>query len=117
MTHNIPLRTIFSIFPVISLLVCFSAFAETSDPSTNSIIASGSAYTCRTQKDESVVCWGDNWYGQFGTGNTVNSEIPVKVSGLSGVVALAAGDWHTCVSLSNDETKCVGKITPTGPED
>jgi len=49
-----------------------------------------------------VVAWGWNEYGQLGNGTTGGySDVPVAVSGLSGVTAISAGDDHSLVLLSN----------------
>ncbi len=42
------------------------------------------------KSDGTVRAWGDNQYGELGNGSTVNSNVPVQVAALSGVVAIAA---------------------------
>jgi ABC-type multidrug transport system ATPase subunit/alpha-tubulin suppressor-like RCC1 family protein len=46
-------------------------------------------------KDGAVRAWGANDFGQLGNGSTKRSARPVAVSGLSGIVAVAAGYHHT----------------------
>jgi alpha-tubulin suppressor-like RCC1 family protein len=53
-----------------------------------------------------LFAWGDNDYGQLGTGTTTNyipSYIPVQVSGLTGVTAIAGGRGHS-LALKGDGT-------------
>ena len=47
-----------------------------------------------------VQCWGQNTYGQLGNESLVSSTVPVAVSGLSGVTAIAAGTYHSCALLA-----------------
>lgn len=60
-------------------------------------VVSGQAYTCALSSG-SVQCWGSNFSGQLGNNSTAdNSSTPVGVQGLpTGVLAIAAGDEHTC---------------------
>jgi alpha-tubulin suppressor-like RCC1 family protein len=48
-----------------------------------------SGYALRS--DGTVWAWGVNWYGQLGDGSTTSSSVPVHVSGLTGVTAIAGG--------------------------
>ena len=54
--------------------------------------------------DGSVWAWGQNAYGQLGTGSTTASAVPVRVPGLPRMVALAAGPSF---SVALDETGAV----------
>jgi alpha-tubulin suppressor-like RCC1 family protein len=69
------------------------------------VIAGGCYYTVALalKKDGTVWAWGANGAGQLGDGTKTVQYVPVKVSGLSDVVAIAAGFNHT-VALRTDGT-------------
>jgi alpha-tubulin suppressor-like RCC1 family protein len=59
--------------------------------------------------DGTIWAWGSNSKGQLGNGTTVDTWIPIQVTGLTGVTAIAAGSAHTVAvrnifSLTNDGT-------------
>jgi hypothetical protein len=60
-------------------------------------IVAGSSHTCALRNDGSVVCWGNNGFGQLGTGSTAN------VGGTPGysltAVSLGSGAWLMLLSL------------------
>lgn len=70
-------------------------------------IAAGDYHTLAVTEDGEVWAWGSNTYGQLGVGTgitgTEDSSIPVKVSNVSGVVAVAAGVDHS-IALKQDGT-------------
>jgi alpha-tubulin suppressor-like RCC1 family protein len=56
-----------------------------------------------------VQCWGANGSGQVGNNSTIESHVPVPVSGLaSGVIAIAAGGFHTCALTGGGSAQCWG---------
>jgi alpha-tubulin suppressor-like RCC1 family protein len=71
--------------------------------------AVGTARACARDAAGMVWCWGANWTGELGTGSTgVPEPAPVQASGLSDVVALAAGASHTCARRSDGTVWCWG---------
>ncbi len=60
------------------------------------------------QGDGTVVGWGANNYGQLGDGTTVSTNIPVLASGLSDVVAIAAGQRHSVALRADGKVFCWG---------
>jgi alpha-tubulin suppressor-like RCC1 family protein len=79
-------------------------------------ISAGDSTTCAILEDGSVSCWGYGQNGQLGYGNTVtigndeslSSIAPVQLGTGRTAVAIASGDFHTCVLLDNATVKCWG---------
>jgi alpha-tubulin suppressor-like RCC1 family protein len=69
----------------------------------NSQIAEGAMWSAVIKNDGTVWTWGSNGSGQLGNGTMIDSAVPVQVSGLGGVTAIAAGRAHV-VALKTDGT-------------
>lgn len=80
-----------------------SDIAQVTDISTG-----GAEHTCALKANGTVWCWGQNSFGQLGTGNTTHMQLPVKVSGLSNVMAMDSGPAHTCAVKTDGTVWCWG---------
>lgn len=64
--------------------------------------------TCAVQENGRVLCWGQNNFGQLGTGDMQDRTRPSCVGQLPPVRSLAMGMWHTCAVLSPSAVHCWG---------
>jgi len=72
-------------------------------------VVAGGSHTCVITSKRGVKCWGLNGKGQLGEGSTTNRMAPTQVKGLeSGVLALAAGNQHTCALKIGGAMLCWG---------
>jgi alpha-tubulin suppressor-like RCC1 family protein len=73
-------------------------------------IAAGRNHTCAVRANGTVACWGSNDSGQLGDGTIATRLSPVAVTGLFGepVVAIAAGEAHTCALVAFGSVRCWG---------
>lgn len=74
-------------------------------------IAAGHANTCALLGTGAVKCWGDNFWGQLGTGAATpeSSLVPVDVTVLPVAAgAIAPGENHTCALTTAGGAKCWG---------
>ncbi|MCX6016516.1 MAG: hypothetical protein NT020_13155 [Chloroflexales bacterium] len=74
-------------------------------------ISLGLDHTCALTQVGQVYCWGWNHYGQVGkgiVGDTAYITHPQLVDDVTNVVAITAGDNHTCVLQQNGDVRCWG---------
>ena len=73
-------------------------------------LTAGNYHTCALIQGGAVQCWGSNFYGQLGKGDTSGKEgSPQTVTGLSGTVqSLTAGENHTCALIQGGIVQCWG---------
>ena len=67
------------------------------------IQVSTNTHTLFQKSDGTAWAWGNNASGQLGDGSTTDRSSPVQVSGLTGVMAVAAGGAHS-LALKTDGT-------------
>ncbi len=67
-------------------------------------------FMCGIAADKSVLCWGNNEYGQLGDGTTdKRPKQAAPVVGLAGVAQISVGMTHACALLDDGDVKCWGK--------
>jgi len=89
-----------------------SVFYQLSTAALSQIQAGLGGHVCARVSDGTARCWGENDVGQLGTGSTSPmSTLPVSVSGLSNVIAIATGGYHTCAVLGDKTVRCWGQGT------
>jgi len=70
----------------------------------------GATHGCALVAGGGVQCWGDDFFGELGDGNTVAQSAPIQVLGLtSGVEAVAVGTHHSCALLDGGGIECWGR--------
>ena len=74
-------------------------------------IAAGAEHSCALREDGTISCWGANWYGQLGNGQSgenAHSSVPVEVAGITDATAITAGYKHSCALHQDGTISCWG---------
>ena len=72
-------------------------------------IAAGVTHTCGVTTAGGLLCWGENTYGQLGTGDRVERRVPTGVLDSSAYRAVVAGEYYTCALTVTSGARCWGK--------
>jgi len=83
-------------------------------------VGAGHYHTCAILIDDKIKCWGNNFYGKLGLGNTtpgfgdgpneMGDNLPAVDLGTDQpIVGFSAGHDHSCVLFGNGSIKCWGK--------
>ncbi len=85
--------------------------ASVSDLANFSVVetAPGGRHTCARRATGSVLCWGNNTYGELGDGTVAGHTTPVGVSGVVDARGVAPGGYHSCAVRSNGTVVCWGR--------
>ena len=77
---------------------------------TKTTIAAGTYNGCAILENESMVCWGDNEYGQLGDGTTTGSVVPVYVNVAANEtpVEVTVGQVTACALMESGNIYCWG---------
>ena len=91
----------------------FDSPVRVSNISSAVAVASGQNHTLALLADGSVWAWGGNVYGQLGNGTTNSAQrIPVQVSGLNNVIAVAAAQGYSMALKSDGTIWAWGQVGP-----
>ena len=74
-------------------------------------VSAGWDYSCALHQDGTISCWGDNWYGQLGNGQSgddARSSMPVQVADITDATAIASNSRHSCALREGGTISCWG---------
>jgi alpha-tubulin suppressor-like RCC1 family protein len=75
-------------------------------------LAAGSTHTCALLDDQHVACWGNDQWGQLGVDlppDAFGISTPTRVPSLDHVIAIAAGEEHSCALIADGTVSCWGE--------
>ena len=65
-------------------------------------MAAGEGFSLAVRSDGTIWAWGHNFSGRLGNDSSESSPTPVRVKGLTGATAVAAGNYHS-LALAPDQ--------------
>lgn len=74
-------------------------------------VAAGDNHTCALRKNGTVSCWGNNSYGQLGSGTPEaepDTAAPTSVASIAGAAAIATSENHACAVMEDGTVSCWG---------
>ena len=74
-------------------------------------ITTGFEHSCALHEGGTISCWGDNYLGQLGNGQSgenADSSVPVKVKDITDATAISIGGGHSCALHRTGAISCWG---------
>ena len=72
-------------------------------------ITTGAGNSCALHQTSTISCWGDNWYGQLGSGTDDSySSVPAQIANIKDAIAIATGGAHSCALHQTGTISCWG---------
>lgn len=96
-----------SVVLTLFLISCDSS-GPNDDPMALFAVSGGDDHACLLLGDGAAHCWGWGGQGQLGPGDTLDYNIPTKVTGGIRFKMIAAGSAHTCGLTGNGTAYCWG---------
>lgn len=100
-----------TVCPVMTTMTaCDSSPASVTGVSGAAQVSAGGGFACARSRDGKLFCWGDNAYGQLGTGNLDAPKATTPIKGLGKVVDVAAAivGSNTCAATDAGAVFCWG---------
>ena len=80
----------------------------TVEPGARSEVTAGGRHTCQLRGNNTLWCWGANFYGQLGAGDHASGPTPRQVGTAADWAQVSAGGMHTCAVRDNGTLWCWG---------
>jgi alpha-tubulin suppressor-like RCC1 family protein len=90
------------------MMACADKLCGSAGCATVAQVVTGADFACALISDGTVRCWGNNTYGQLGTGDATPHHTPTPVKGLSGITWIGSGDLHVCAIGAGGALVCWG---------
>ncbi len=72
-------------------------------------LSMGLSFACAVTTTGAAYCWGNNYAGQLGTGDTLPSRTPALVAGGLAFRSVSAGEAHACGVTTSGAVYCWGR--------
>jgi alpha-tubulin suppressor-like RCC1 family protein len=76
---------------------------------TYSRIHAGQNHTCGIRTDGSLECWGDNQFGNLGTGDRVAHSSPIRIGDQQDWLEISLDTFHSCAIDASSHLFCWGR--------
>lgn len=70
--------------------------------------STGNVSTCAIKADNTMWCWGGNYYGQIGMNDADDRDVPTEISGGGSWKKVSVGIYHSCGIKADNTLHCWG---------